>query len=113
MKLCVSEGIRAWVRSRFFERTTYFCPEPWIGIFSVGTDGDVTCCPCYAKMKVGNVNDSPVQEIWNSGPLLSMRKTFKRGKLPRQCTRELCPVVVGKGMPDGEERLSGAAGVDR
>jgi MoaA/NifB/PqqE/SkfB family radical SAM enzyme len=65
------------------------------------------------KMKVGNVNDSSIQEIWNSDPLLRMRKAFKQGRLPRQCTKQLCPVVVGKGMPEGEERLPDAAGVDR
>jgi MoaA/NifB/PqqE/SkfB family radical SAM enzyme len=65
------------------------------------------------KMKVGNVNDSPLQETWNSDPLLRTRKAFRRAKLPRQCTKQLCPVVVGDGTPQGEERLSGAAGVDR
>jgi radical SAM protein with 4Fe4S-binding SPASM domain len=113
MKFCVFERIGALVRSSSFTRRTYDCQEPWIGIFSVGANGDVTCCPCYAKAKVGNVDDSSIQEIWNSKVLLSMRKAFKRGRLPRECRGQLCPVVVGKGKPHGEERPSAVVKVQR
>jgi hypothetical protein len=70
------------------------------------------CGRCYAKAKIGNVNDSSIQEIWNSEPLLNMRKAFKWGRLPRQCKNQLCPVVVGRGMPQREEPR-GVAGLDR
>jgi MoaA/NifB/PqqE/SkfB family radical SAM enzyme len=113
MKFCVFERIGALVRSSSFTRRTYECQEPCIGIFSVGANGDVTCCACYAKARAGNVNDSSIQEIWNSKVLLRMRKAFKRGRLPRECREQLYPVVVGKGKPDGEGRPSAVAKVQR
>jgi radical SAM protein with 4Fe4S-binding SPASM domain len=98
MKFCVSERIGGFVRSFSLKRRTYDCQEPWIGIFSVGANGDVICCPCYAKVRVGSVDDSSIQEVWNSEPLLRMRAAFRKGRLPRECRGQLCPVVVGHGM---------------
>ena len=98
MKFFVSERIRRLARSFSFRRRTYDCQEPWTGIFSVGANGDVICCPCYAKVRVGSVDDSSIQEIWNSEPLLTMREAFRQGRLPPECRGQLCPVVTGHGM---------------
>jgi radical SAM protein with 4Fe4S-binding SPASM domain len=113
MKFYIFERLKTLLRSGSSHGRTYFCQEPWIGIFSVWTDGEVICCPCYAKVKVGNVNDSSPQEIWNSKPLVRMRRAFRQGKLPRQCRKQLCPVALGRGMGQGEQWPSATAGVDR
>ena len=75
---------------------TYFCDEPWIGVFSVLVDGTVRCCPCYAQVVVGNIYESSISEIWNAEALVEMRDAFTRGALPRPCKGQLCPVVAGK-----------------
>jgi len=79
-----------------FRQRSYYCSEPWTGIFSVRTNQDVMFCPCYLQIKIGNLNVSSMQEIWNSPELVKLRKKFSRGKLPKICSRQLCPVARGK-----------------
>jgi MoaA/NifB/PqqE/SkfB family radical SAM enzyme len=73
----------------------YFCEEPWTGLFSVRTNLDVTFCPCYLKLRIGNLNDNSLHEIWNADPLVRLRESFERGELPDPCRGQLCPVAVG------------------
>ena len=73
----------------------YFCDEPWTGIFSVRTNGDVVCCPCYAKVRIGNINDASLHEIWNGEKMQHLRRAFSEGRLPDECRGQICPVVVG------------------
>lgn len=73
----------------------YFCSEPWTGIFSIRTNGDVVCCPCYAKVHIGNIEQSSLHEIWNGERIRRMREAFARGELPPECENQICPVVVG------------------
>lgn len=73
----------------------YFCDEPWTGVVNVTIEGDVVLCPCYLKMKIGNLNESSLSEIWNSPAIISLRKSFAKGKLPRPCRSQVCPVAVG------------------
>ena len=73
----------------------YFCEEPWTGIFSVRADGDVICCPCYAQVKLGNINEASIAELWNSETIVRMRQSLAVGELPAECRGQLCPVVVG------------------
>jgi radical SAM protein with 4Fe4S-binding SPASM domain len=82
--------------NKFIKKKTYFCEEPWVGIFSVRTNGDIICCPCYAQVRIGNLNQSSMQEIWNSEKIIQMRRSFKKGKLPEVCKNQVCPVVVGE-----------------
>lgn len=100
MRRSASERIWVWVCTRFIGRRTYFCDEPWVGALSVDTDGNVVCCPCYARVSIGNVNDSSIREIWNCETLLGMRRAFRRGRLPSQCRGQLCPVVVGSAVQE-------------
>src|SRR5688572_32753816 len=77
-------------------RKTYFCDEPWIGVFSIRTNLDVHFCPCYLKMKLGNLNESTIKEIWNAPQLVSIRSSFQKGDLPTVCQTQLCPVALDK-----------------
>src|SRR5687768_4957564 len=74
----------------------YFCEEPWTGLFSVETNLDVTFCPCYLKLKIGNLKDAPIKEIWNAPPLVELRRSFAQGDLPKPCQGQLCPVALDK-----------------
>ena len=74
----------------------YFCDEPWVGIFSIETNLDVTFCPCYLKMNIGNLSQSTMLEIWNSEKLLRLRESFSKGELPEVCAPQLCPVALSK-----------------
>jgi MoaA/NifB/PqqE/SkfB family radical SAM enzyme len=74
----------------------YHCDEPWTGIFSIETNQDVTFCPCYLKMRIGNLDEKPMREIWNAPQLIELRKSFSEGVLPDVCQGQLCPVALGE-----------------
>ena len=80
----------------FIQSKEYFCPEPWVGIFSIETNLDVTFCPCFLKMKIGNLNEGSIQEIWNSEKLQALRESFQKGELPKECQHQLCSVALNK-----------------
>lgn len=77
------------------ETHSYFCEEPWNGIFSVQVDGTARCCPCFAQVELGNIHESSIAELWNAEVLLEMREAFSKGELPEPCKGQLCPVVAG------------------
>jgi len=74
---------------------SYFCDEPWTGIFSIAPNQDVTFCPCYAKVRIGNLGEASMLEVWNSPVLVELRASFRAGELPEVCQQQLCPVVLG------------------
>lgn len=85
------------MKSSQSEKKDYFCEEPWTGLFTIVESGDVLLCPCYLKMRIGNVHDSSMQEIWNAPELVEIRESFRRGELPEPCQGERCPVALGTG----------------
>ena len=82
------------MKSNSSEGKTYFCTLPWTGIFSIKTNLDVTFCPCFLKMKIGNLGEASIQEIWNSEKLQELRRSFSKGELPEVCQGQLCPTAV-------------------
>jgi hypothetical protein len=60
----------------------------------VSVDQDVIFCPCYLQMRIGNLGESTMKDVWNVPVLLGMRKSFAEGKLPSVCEGQLCPVVL-------------------
>lgn len=96
MKFYSFNKLKLLNKFKYFKKKTYFCEEPWVGIFSVRTNGDIICCPCYAQIKIGNINESSIQEIWNSEKLIQMRESFRKGELPVVCKNQICPVIVGE-----------------
>jgi MoaA/NifB/PqqE/SkfB family radical SAM enzyme len=85
----------------------YFCSEPWTGIFSVRTNDDVVFCPCYLQMRIGNLRESSMEELWNSPHLVVLRAAFREGRLPKVCEGQLCPVALGDEPEDRTGRVSG------
>ena len=96
MKPNLSKFLGLIERIRAFRKKSYFCTEPWTGIFSVRTNRDVIFCPCYLQLKIGNLSESSMQDIWNSSKLVELRKSFGQSKLPEICSHQLCPVARGK-----------------
>ena len=73
----------------------YFCNEPWIGVLAVEVNRDVTFCPCFLKLKLGNLADASLQELWNAEPLVAIRQAFSAGRLPDLCRGQLCAPALG------------------
>jgi hypothetical protein len=47
-------------------------------------------------MKVGNLDEASLEEIWNAPPLVRIRQSFRAGMLPAECEGQLCPPVLGE-----------------
>lgn len=73
----------------------YFCNEPWLGVLAIEVNRDVTFCPCYMKLRLGNVDEQSLEELWNADELVEIRDEFRHGRLPRACQGQVCPPVVG------------------
>lgn len=82
------------MKSSSSEKKQYFCTLPWTGLFSVKTNLDVVFCPCFLKMKIGNLENATLHEVWNSEKLQELRRSFSRGELPEPCENQLCPTAV-------------------
>lgn len=76
-------------------RGPYFCNEPWVGVLAVEVNQDVTFCQCYLKMRLGNLHEQSLDELWNAPQLVELRREFQKGNLPRACQGQLCPPAVG------------------
>ena len=81
--------------SRPESRKRFFCNEPWLGILAVEVNQDVTFCPCYMKMRLGNLDEQSLEELWNAPQLVELRRDFKAGRLPSACQGQVCPPAVG------------------
>jgi len=63
------------------------CPAPFIMV-DIMPNGDVTTCRDFIDVKVGNVNEDNLLDIWNNEKFVSFRKLLIKsgGTLP-QCSR--------------------------
>jgi MoaA/NifB/PqqE/SkfB family radical SAM enzyme len=73
----------------------YFCNEPWLGVLGIESDLDVTFCPCYLKLPLGNLRERSLEELWNVSTLVDIRASFQRGQLPTVCRGQLCAPALG------------------
>ena len=73
----------------------YFCNEPWIGVLAIEIGGDVTFCPCYLKLRLGNLAGASLHELWNAEPLVAIRRAFAAGRLAEACRGQLCGPALG------------------
>jgi len=60
------------------------CLAPWLGQLVIRQNGDVRLC-CSTRYTLGNLNNSTLGEIWNSGKMKSIRKQFSKGCIPKVC----------------------------
>jgi radical SAM protein with 4Fe4S-binding SPASM domain len=68
------------------DEVTAFCPYPFNSL-NIWSDGNVTpCCTFYGKaLKMGNINESTLKEIWNGESIKALREEFFSGKLNTVC----------------------------
>ena len=72
-----------------------FCTEPWLGVLAVKVNQDVTFCQCYLKLRLGNLDEQSLSELWNAPQLVEIRREFEAGRLPVACQGQLCPPALG------------------
>lgn len=67
-----------------FRRWRGICKAPWIGQLQIQQDGSVRLC-CSSDYSLGNINNSTLEEIWNSKRMQRIRTSFKNGRFPFKC----------------------------
>jgi iron-sulfur cluster protein len=65
-------------------------------VLTIELDQDVTFCPCFLKLKLGNLEQASLQELWNAEPLVAIRRAFQDGRLPEACRGQLCAPALGQ-----------------
>jgi radical SAM protein with 4Fe4S-binding SPASM domain len=58
-----------------------FCYQQWFRM-DITPDGDVTPCILYPDLKVGNLRDQGVMEVWNSSAFARFRQVRRKEVLP-------------------------------
>lgn len=70
------------------------CDVPWMGNTVVLASGDVNFC-CFSDAVVGNVNQTPLKEIWNNETMRRIRRGLRDQVLPPECQSTSCPIFRG------------------
>lgn len=65
---------------------SYFCPNIWRQIL-IGTHGNVRVCCMGAFQDIGNIQEQPLNEIWNGPFMVNLRKSLLAGQLPAPCRK--------------------------
>ena len=82
--------------------STWICPFPYQRLM-IMWDGTVTACynDHYGKLKLGNVHESSLQEMWNS-TFENLRKGHKEGKAHEFKACAECPLRMNEIVKRGE-----------
>ena len=59
---------------------------------SVYYDGTVVACPqdFFGKLKMGDLRDKPLKEVWNDSRLVDLRKRMAKGDIPKELPCYTC-----------------------
>lgn len=83
------------------------CIVPWVGYVPILSSGAVFYC-CESPAVVGNVNETPFEEIWNNATMQRIRATLSNGELPPECRTPDCPIHRGDEIDWLLDRIQGA-----
>ena len=64
-----------------------FCILPWVHVNLNPNGNIVPCCITHGDNIMGNINESPIEEIWNSTKMKDLRQQLLDGKKPAICKR--------------------------
>ena len=73
--------------------TKFICKHPWAHFEVNNPNGNVTMC-CNNDTVLGNVNEQPIDEIWNGEGFTRMRKRMTEEGAHAFCPHT-CPVLQG------------------
>jgi organic radical activating enzyme len=60
-----------------------YCLMPWIH-FHINSKGSVNAC-CVSSIKLGDINNNSINEIWQGKPIKKIREQFLSGKPDKRC----------------------------
>ena len=71
--------------------------------------GNVFSCHCPAWLKrqtpMGNINQTPLKEIWNNQAYQDMRQGFLEGRYDDFCYSQSCPYLNGNGTAESPSSI--------
>lgn len=70
------------------------CDVPWLGRSVILSDGRVNFC-CFSDAVVGNVNETPIAEVWRGPRMRAIREELTRQRFPPECRTNSCPLYRG------------------
>jgi iron-sulfur cluster protein len=70
------------------------CDVPWLGRAVILSDGRVNFC-CFSEAVVGNVNQTPLVEVWRGPVMRKIREELTRQRFPAECRSNSCPLFRG------------------
>ena len=69
----------------------YSCPQPNERMIIRGNGDVLPCCAQYGyKLKIGNLNDMSIKEIWNSEPYRELRAIMREGRWQENSVCKAC-----------------------
>lgn len=87
LKRALAEGIQIGIDSPFADIASReghrHCSQPWSAAVILG-NGDVQVC-CLPKTKIGNLNESSMEEIWNGASYRDFRLKVNSNSSPSPC----------------------------
>ena len=85
------------IRPEHPQRGIGWCPEPWRSMVVMG-NGEVLACASPAS-RIGNLNESSMEEIWNGPDFQALRRAVHSDRPPLMCLH--CPIYRKPGNSDG------------
>ena len=64
-----------------------FCIAPWVSIHTWPDGKTYPCCLWNSRDPIGNVNNEPLDKIWNNKRMKETRKAFLKGEKLKSCDR--------------------------
>jgi hypothetical protein len=86
----------------------YFCPNPFRQLDIYENGKAFTCCSSWLPKSIGNVNDAPIADLWNSEASQAIRKSILDGTF-KYCDSKVCPAIQSKSLPKLEEARKDSA----
>jgi radical SAM protein with 4Fe4S-binding SPASM domain len=77
------------------------CRAPWEWSV-ISTNGEVLPC-CFGAPPVGNLHDTPFEEIWNGEAMQSLRRAISENRIPKACEKGVCKYVLNTRLAREEE----------
>lgn len=81
-----------------------FCLAPWISAHIWPSGNTYPCCLWDIKEEVGNINDSPLKEIWNNDKMKETRVSMMKGESIPACSR--CDHLGNSGIGTYREHIN-------
>ena len=76
------------------EKSNSFCIAPWVSIHTWPDGKTYPCCLWNSRDPIGNVNNEPLDKIWNNKRMKETRKAFLKGEKLKSSNVKVCLIKL-------------------